>query len=340
MSATIRDVARRARVSVATVSRVVNRTTHRVRPTTRRRVLAVVKSLGYHPNVIAQSLKKRASRTVALIVPDISNPFFPAIARGIEDAARQRGYAVLLCNTYEDLDREDAYLQLLRKRWVDGLIFATVGSNTRHLRALRREGLPVVLVARDVDGITIDAVLVDNFRGAFDATNHLIGLGHRSIAHIAGPASLRVAQERRRGYQRGLAEAGVRQDDALVAEGDFTADGGRAAIETLLGRGQRFSGVVAANDLMAIGAMEALRAVGRRVPDEVAVVGFDDITFASLVSPALTTVAQPKYRMGQIAMERLLEVMAGESAAGRRIVLTAQLVVRESCGARLKTQVM
>lgn len=340
MAATIRDVARRARVSVATVSRVVTRSAHRVRPVTRRRVLAVVKALGYHPNVIAQSLKKRATATVALIVPDISNPFFPAIARGIEDTARQRGYAVLLCNTYEDLGREHAYLQVLRKRWVDGMIFATVGSNTRHLRALRREGLPVVLVARDVDGITIDAVLVDNFRGAFDATTHLIRLGHRSIAHIAGPASLRVAQERRRGYQRGLGEAGVRPDDALIAEGDFTADGGRAAINMLLSRGQHFSGVIAANDLMAIGAMEALRAAGRRVPDEVAVVGFDDITFASLVSPALTTVAQPKYRMGQIAMERLLELMAGESPAGRRIVLTPQLVVRESCGAHLKTQVM
>lgn len=340
MAATIRDVARRAGVSVATVSRVVNRTAHSIRPATRRRVLAAVKALGYHPNVIAQSLKQRASRTVALIVPDISNPFFPAIARGIEDAARQRGYAVLLCNTYEDLDRESTYLQLLRKRWVDGMIFATVGSNTRHLRALRREGLPVVLVARDVDGIAIDAVLVDNFRGAFDATNHLIRLGHRSIAHIAGPASLRVAQERRRGYQRGLSDAGVRPDEALIAEGDFTAGGGRAAIDMLLSRGQPFSGVVAANDLMAIGAMEALRAAGRRVPDEVAVVGFDDITFASLVSPALTTVAQPKYRMGQIAMERLLELMAGESPAGRRIVLEPRLIVRESCGAALaSTQV-
>jgi len=335
VAATIRDVARRARVSVATVSRVVNRSTHRVRPETRRRVLAAVDTLGYHPNVIAQSLKKRASRTVALIVPDISNPFFPAIARGIEDAARQRGYAVLLCNTYEDLDREHAYLQLLRKRWVDGLIFATVGSNTRHLRALRQERLPVVLVARDVDGITVDAVLVDNFRGALEATNHLIRLGHRNIAHIAGPASLRVAAERRRGYQRALSEAGVQPDDALIANGDFTADGGRAAMATLLSRGRPFSGLVAANDLMAIGAIEALRAAGRRVPEDAAVVGFDDITFASLVSPALTTVAQPKYRMGQMAMERLLELMAGDSPAGRRIVLTPQLVVRESCGAKL-----
>jgi LacI family transcriptional regulator len=340
VAATIRDVARRARVSVATVSRVVNHSAHRVDPATRQRVMAAVADLGYQANPIAVSLKKRASRTVALIVPNISNPFFPAIARGIEDTARQHGYAVLLCNTYEDLDREHEYLELLRKRWVDGMLFATVGSNTRHLQDLRRDGLPVVLVARDVDGLTIDAVLVDNFRGAVDATTHLLHLGHRAIAYIAGPPSLRVALERRRGHLHALAAAGLDADDALIAEGDFTADGGRAAIATLLGRGARFSAVVAANDLMAIGAMEALRAVDRRIPHDVAVVGFDDITFASLVSPALTTVAQPKYRMGQLAMERLLELMAGESAAGRRIMLDPQLIVRQSCGAHLHAVVM
>jgi DNA-binding LacI/PurR family transcriptional regulator len=319
---------------VATVSRVVNSSAHRVAPATNRRVLAAIHELGYHPNVIAQSLKSRASRTVALIVPDISNPFFPAIARGIEDTARQRGYAVLLCNTYEDLDREQTYLQLLRKRWVDGMIFATVGSNTAHLRALREDGLPVVLVARDVDGLAIDAVLVDNERGAYEATTHLLRLGHRAIAHIAGPGALRVARDRRRGYARALREAGAPEDETLIASGDFTADGGRAAAVALLAGGSRFSAVVAANDLMAIGAMEALRAAGRRVPADVAVVGFDDITFASLVSPALTTVAQPKYRMGQLAMERLLELMAGASPAGQRTVLEPRLIVRESCGAQ------
>lgn len=335
MAATIRDVARRAGVSVATVSRVVNRSNHRVNPQTRRRVQAAVRQLGYQANVIAQSLKQRASRTIALIVPDISNPFYPAIARGIEDAARQRGYAVLLCNTYEELARERAYLQLLRKRWVDGLIFATAGSNTAHLRALRRERLPVVLVARDVDGEDIDAVLVDNFRGGYDAATHLIRLGHTRIACLAGPSSLRSAAERRRGYVRALAAAGLPAPEALLVEGDFTAAGGRAAMQTLLARGP-FTAVVAANDLVAIGAMEALRAAGRRVPEDVAVVGFDDITFASVVSPALTTVAQPKYRMGQLAMERLFDLLRGREPAERRIVLEPQLVVRESCGAKLR----
>ncbi|HEU4798978.1 MAG TPA: LacI family DNA-binding transcriptional regulator [bacterium] len=335
MSVTIRDVAARARVSVATVSRVVNGSPHRVSPATRRRVASAVRSMGYHANIIAQGLKQRRTRTVALIVPDISNPFFPAIARGIEDKAQERGYAVLLCNTYEDLARERTYLDLLRKRMVDGLIFATVGSNTRHLRALRRERLPVVLVARDVEGVRIDAIFVDNFRGEFEATSHLIGLGHRHVAHIAGPPSLHVASERRRGYLRALEAAGVPQEDAVVVEGDFSADGGRNAVRTLLERNIRFTAVAAANDLMAIGAMEALRHSGRRVPDDVAVVGFDDITFASLVSPALTTVAQPKYKMGQLAMDRLLALMDGSDGRPKQMVLPPELVVRESCGARL-----
>ena len=334
MSATIRDVAARAGVSVATVSRVVNRSPHRVRPATQRRVLAAVRAMGYHANIIAQGLKKRSTRSVALIVPDISNPFFPAIARGIEDVARSRGYAVLLCNTYEDLDRERAYLALLAKRMVDGVIFATVGSNTAHLRALRREHRPVVLVARDVEGVRIDTVLVDNFRGEFEATTHLINLGHRRIAHITGPHSLHVAAERRRGYLQALAAARVPKADAVIVGGDFAADGGRRAVQRLLERGVRFTAVAAANDLMAIGAMEALRTAGRRVPEDVAVVGFDDITFASLVSPALTTVAQPKYRMGQLAMERLLQLMDGTDRSPRQTILAPQLVIRDSCGAR------
>lgn len=334
MIATIRDVAARARVSVATVSRVVNRSPHRVHPATRRRVLAAVRALGYDANIIAQGLKKRSTRTVALIVPDISNPFFPAIARGIEDAARARGYAVLLCNTYEDLERERAYLTLLAKRMVDGVIFATVGSNTAHLRVLRREARPVVLVARDVEGLRIDTVLVDNYRGEFEATTHLLGLGHRRIVHITGPTTLHVAAERRRGYLEALTAAGIPSSDGIVVEGDFAAEGGRRAVAGLLERGVPFTAVAAANDLMAIGAMEALRAAGRAVPQDAAVVGFDDITFASLVSPALTTVAQPKYRMGQMAMERLLQLMDGKDRDPRQTVLSPQLVVRESCGAR------
>ncbi|MDR7484425.1 MAG: LacI family DNA-binding transcriptional regulator [Armatimonadota bacterium] len=333
MTATIREVARAAGVSVATVSRVVSGSAHRVSDPTRHRVLAAVARLGYHPNLVARGLKKRVTGTIGLIVPDISNPFFPAIARGIEDVASRAGLAVLLCNTYEDLAKERTYLGVLRKRMVDGLIFATVGANTGHLRMLRRQGVPVVLVARAPDGVEMDAVLVDNRRGAREATEHLLRLGHRRIAFIGGPATLPVARERLAGYCDALQAVGIPVDPARIGHGDFHADGGAAVVAALLRRGAAFTAVVAANDLMAIGAMRELRRWGRRLPDDVAVVGFDDITFASLVDPRLTTVAQPKYRMGCLAMERMLELLGGADRTPRRLVLEPRLIVRDSCGA-------
>ncbi len=336
MTATIREVAASARVSVATVSRVVSGSPHRVSEGTRNRVLAAVERLQYQPNLVARGLKKRVTHTIGLIVPDISNPFFPAIARGIEDVANRAGLAVLLCNTDEDLGKERSYLTLLRKRMVDGLIFATVGANTEHLRMLRRQHIPAVLIARAPDGVEIDAVLVDNRRGAREATEHLLRLGHQRIAFIGGPATVSPAKERHAGYRDALGGAGVRADPLLVVDGAFRAEGGAAAVGELLRRGVRFTAIIAGNDLMAIGAMEELRRRGRRLPEDVAVVGFDDIMFASLVEPPLTTVAQPTYRMGALAMERLLDLIGGGSRAPRRLVLDPQLVVRRSCGAGIE----
>jgi LacI family transcriptional regulator len=336
VTATIREVAQAAGVSVATVSRVVSGSSHHVRPDTRGRVQAAVARLRYEPNLVARGLKKRVTNTVGLIVPDISNPFYPAIARGIEDVASRAGRSVLLCNTYEDLAKERAYLSLLDKRMVDGLIFATVEANTAHLRMLRRRGVPVVLIARAPAGVSIDAVLIDNRRGGRDATEHLLHLGHERIAFIGGPAGLTVAAERCAGYEDALTAAGFTPDPALVRTGNFRADGGAGAVAALLDGGVAFTAIVAANDLTAIGAMEELRRRGYGVPREVAIVGFDDITFASLVEPRLTTIAQPKYRMGCLAMERLLELLGHGDPRPRRTVLEPELVVRDSCGARLR----
>jgi DNA-binding LacI/PurR family transcriptional regulator len=336
VTVTIREVAQAAGVSVATVSRVVSGSPHHVRDDTRGRVLAAVSRLRYQPNLVARGLKKRVSHTIGLIVPDISNPFFPAIARGIEDVASRAGMAVLLCNTYEDLTKERAYLSLMNTRMVDGLIFATVGANTAHLRMLRRRGVPVLLIARAPEGVGIDAVMVDNRRGAREATEHLIRLGHRHIAFIGGPASLPVEGEREAGYREALDAAGIPVSPRLIREGGFRTEGGVQAVRALLESGERFSAVFAANDLMAIGAMEELHRQSRRIPDDVAVVGFDDITFASLGEPRLTTVAQPKYRMGCLAMERLLELLAGGDRRPQRLILEPKLVVRDSCGARLR----
>ncbi len=334
-AATIRDVASQAGVSVATVSRVINNSSHKVHRVTRNRVLRTVRRLGYRPNVVAQGLRRGTSRSIALIVPDISNPFFPAIARGVEDVARRHGYALVLGNTDGDAERERTYLDILRKRWVDGVLFASAGGDDRHLRRLRADGVPAVLIARDAAAGSIDTVVVDGFAGVRQATAHLLRLGHRAIAYIGGPRPLSVARERLRGYRWALRDFNVRPDPSLIVAGDFRVDGGRAAVRRLLARRRTFTGLVAANDLTAIGAMEVLRAAGRRIPDDVAVVGFDDIPFASFVDPPLTTVAQPTYRLGALAMERLLALMNGEAVAARRIVLEPQLVIRRSCGAHL-----
>jgi len=329
---TIRDVASRAGVSIATVSRVINNSPHKVHGATRRRVLRSVVRLGYHPNAIARGLRRGTSHSIALIVPDITNPFFPAIARGVEDAARRHGFAVVLGNTDGDPQRERAYLDILRTRWVDGVLFAGVGGEVGDLHELMAEGVPAVLIARDVGGGQIDTVLTDGFAGLRLGTTHLLRLGHRRIAFLGGPRGLPVARERLNGYRRALREFRLQPDHHMIVSGDFRVDGGRAAMARLLARDRPFTAVVAANDLMAIGAMEVLRAAGRRIPEDVAVVGFDDIPFAAFVDPPLTTVAQPTYRLGALAVERLLALMRGEVGGPRRIVLQPQLVVRRSCG--------
>src|SRR3989304_3694826 len=204
---TIRDVASHAGVSVATVSRVVNNSLHKVHPATRQRVLRSVHRLSYHPNVMAQGLRRGTSHSIALIVPDISNPFYPAIARGAEDVARQHGYVLVLGNTDGDAGRERAYLDILRKRWGGG-----------------------VLLPRDVPAGAVDTVLVDSYAGMRQATSHLLRLGHRRIAYIGGPHSLSVARERLRGYRQALRDFSVPPDPSLIVSGDFRVDGGRAAI--------------------------------------------------------------------------------------------------------------
>lgn len=330
---TIRDVARKAGVSVATVSRVISDNGYPVAPQTRTRVRAAASALDYSPNLIARGLKKRASRIIGLIFPDITNPFYPAVARGAEDVARQHGYTVILCNTDEERSRESLYLDLLRRLWIDGFLFATVGRNTRHLRVLKAHGIPVVMVARDVELPAVDAVFVDSFRGAWLATRHLIGLGHRRIAHVAGPPNASSGRERRRGYERAMAEAGLAVREHWVIETHFRAEEGYRAGQTLLAAPERPSAVFAANDLMAVEVLRAARDAGVRVPEDLAIVGFDDIPLARMVVPALTTVIQPAYQMGALAMERLLRRIAGQDAGPAKVMLDAELVIRSSCGA-------
>jgi DNA-binding LacI/PurR family transcriptional regulator len=313
---TIGDVARLAGVSTATVSRVLSGVGG-ARPATSERVVAAARDLGYRPSGIARSLKLRTTRTLGLIVTDIENPFFPQLVRAVEDAAQADGYALLLCNAADDPEREAAYLDLLVDRRVDGVIIAASSLGARHGEWLAAPPLPVVLVNAPGSEVALPSVTSDNRSGGRIAAEHLLALGHRRIGVLtAGPrnpdASLRLA-----GISDALLGAGLDPLGLATAAGEATVTGGERAMALLLDRAPQLTGILAYNDLMAIGALRALRAAGRRIPEDVSVVGFDDVQLAAYLEPPLTTIAQATADMGRWAVERLRDLLAARLAALR-----------------------
>src|SRR5512142_3185933 len=304
--ATIQDVADRAHVSISTVSRVVNDIGYPVGPETRQRVLEAVESLGFRPNPIARSLVGKPTQTIGLIVPDISNPYYPLLSRGVEDIASQHGYTVIFCNTDRDAAKVRRYMEVLHEKQTDGYIFAGGGleEGGEPLLSEKDHGR-VVLVGRH--RWPFPSVQVDNVAAACEATSHLIRLGHRRIAFISGPRNLTSARDRLAGYRRALREADLEADEPLVVEGDFQSEGGYEGAASLLRRGDGPTAIFAANDRMAIAAMAAAFDLGLRVPYDLAVVGFDDTPSAQYVRPALTTVALPSYEIGSSAARLLLQ---------------------------------
>jgi LacI family transcriptional regulator len=333
MSATIYEVARAAGVSTATVSRALNGSAQ-VAERTRHRITEAIAALGYQPNHVARSLVLKATHTIAVMLPDITNPFFPALVKGVQLAADEQGYAVLLAHTGGDPAKEESYFQVLRGQQVDGVLLVGLVSAPESLKGLVGRGLPVVTLDRPVDLPGSATVRVDHTAGGRLATEHLLELGHRRIAHIAGPKGLGVSQQRLDGYRRALSSHGVAFDERLIAEGDFSEDGGYRAIDELGRSGVPFTALFAANDLTAIGAMTALRERGVRVPDDVSVVGFDDIHLASYTSPKLTTIRQPIYDMGRAAATLLIDARQKKlSLKDKTTIFDGELVVRESTAA-------
>jgi LacI family transcriptional regulator len=327
---TIRDVATRAGVSTATVSRVLAGI-GTARPETRERVAEAARELDYRPSGIARSLKLRTTRTLGLIVTDIENPYFPQLVRVIEDAARADGYAVLLCNADDDPDREAGYLDLLVERRVDGIIIAASGLGSHHREWLAGTPLPVVLVNTVAEGVPLPAIVSDNRAGGRLAVEHLLELGHRRIGHVTAAPRNVDAPDRLAGARDAIAGDG---GELVVASGEPGVVGGERAMRDLLERSARLTAVFAYNDLMAIGAMRAIRAQGRRVPEDVSVVGFDDVDLAAYVDPSLTTIAQSTAEMGRWAFDTLAGLLA---ASGRRdppevVRLPVRLEVRRSTG--------
>jgi DNA-binding LacI/PurR family transcriptional regulator len=330
MTATIADVAREAGVSTATVSRVLSGV-GRARPETRARVLNAARNLEYRPSLVARSLKQRATRTIGLIVTDIENPYFPQLVRAVEDAANAEGYAILLCNADENPEREASYLDVLVERRVDGMIVAASTIGTRQREWLANPPVPVVLVNTRSPQADLPSVASDNRAGGRMAARHLLGLGHRRIGYLMPPPRNLDAPNRVAGVRDELRR--VPAATLTVGHGAATVAGGETAMRELLAAKPWPTAVIAYNDLMAIGAMRAIRRVGLRVPGDVSLVGFDDVAFAAYAEPALTTVRQETAEMGRWAVATLTERLGERRPApAAHVVLPVRLEVRASTG--------
>jgi LacI family transcriptional regulator len=329
---TIVDVARRARVSASTVSHVINGT-RAVAPATRRRVEAAIAAVAYRPNALARSLRSGRSHTLGLLLPDSGNPFFAEVGREIQLAAFDAGLSVFLCNTENDPEKEQRSVGVLTRTRVDGLVLVAVDDRGDALRALVRQRVPVVVMDRERPDLALDTVLTDHREGGRLATRHLAALGHRRIGVVAGPRGLSPSELRLAGHRRALAEAGLPAAPELVRHGDFHPESGRAAARALLALARPPTAILACNDLMAMGVLRAAAEAGRRVPEDLAVVGYDDIELAAFTVPPLTTVAQPRREMGRAAVRLLVNRLADPGLPPQQALLPVALAVRRSCGA-------
>jgi LacI family transcriptional regulator len=330
---TIREVARQAKVSVGTVSNVLAGSAT-VRSELRRRVEDAMRGLDYHPNQIARSLKTRQTKTLGMVISDITNPFFPQVVRGAEDAAIAAGYLLITLNTDDNPERERQSLSMLRARKVDGLLLTVAASrdDMHHVAQFRDSGLPIVCIDREVPGIPLDLVCSDNARGAKMCMQHLISRGHRRIGYLSGTVGLFTAVTRLDGFNQALAEAGLPADPRLVRHGDFRFDSGYRLAKEMLLEHEPPTALFGSNAMMGFGALKAIHELGLRCPEDVALAMFDDVPFGDVIQPRLTVVAQPAYEMGHVATELLIARLEGRETSAEPVkrVLVPELLVRES----------
>jgi LacI family transcriptional regulator len=326
---TIRDVAAAAGVSPATVSRVLNGKRD-VGTDLRRRVLGVVAELGYRRNGPARSLRTRAAMVLGLIISDITNPFFTAVVRGAEDQAQLAGYSVVLANADEDVAKEARYLEVAAAEQMAGVLLSPASSRQTRIDVLAERGIPVVTIDRRLAAASVDSVTVNNHQAAREATEHLIAQGCRRVGFVAGPVQTTTGASRLAGYRAALRAAGRAPDPSLTAYADFRTEGGYAGTRQLLRLGRPPDGLLISNNLMTIGGLQAIAEAGLTIPADIAVVGFDDDSWATALRPPLTVVMQPTYEIGRVAAELLLRRVDGEKFPPRRVVLRATLVERAS----------
>jgi LacI family transcriptional regulator len=332
---TLRDVAESAGVHPATASRALNPETRRlVNEETAERVIRVAQALGYRPNPIARSLKTARSASVGLVIPDLTNPLFPPIVRGIEDVLSPAGYNAWIVNTDNDAEREQAQIESLRSRQVEGLIVATARLEHPFLEGLAAVGLPMVLVNRRMARGDVPSVTADDAAGVALAVRHLVELGHRRIAHLAGPQDTSTGRTRARAFRQALQDHDLPENPRLMVEcRSWTEAAGAQALGDLLETGAEFTAVLGGNDLIALGCYDVLTERGTRCPDDISVVGFNDMPYADKLNPPLTTVRIPHYAIGAEAAQLLLDRLRDSDRHARSVLLPLTLVVRGSTAA-------
>ena len=331
---TLQDVAKRAGVAPITVSRVINNSGY-ASVETRERVEAAIAELGYVPNTLARGLRSKRTHTLALVVTDITNPFFTLIARGVEDVASEAGYTVIYANTDESEAKEEKYVNILAQKQVDGVLLVPACSNAKSVEFLRTNKIPVVLIDRRVPDIQTDLVRCNSEEGAYHLINHMLDLGHEHILAISGPRYVSTSADRVTGYRRAMSAAGL-DTQCNIFYGAFTQASGYELTQQALALNPRPTALFGTNNFISIGVLKALLAAGFNVPEDMAVVGFDDLPTSLVVDPILTVTAQPAYEMGQKATELLLQRLSGSAPEmPQEIILATEFIERRSSGTRI-----
>jgi LacI family transcriptional regulator len=330
MGATIRDIAKAANVSTNTVSRALNGKSD-IKKETRERILAVARELDYVPNMLARSLLHRRSGTIGVVVTDNSNPFYARLLRGIEDCTTSKGYNIILCNSDENVEREAAALRTLKEKRVDGILITPASTGNDLSATLTRSGVPFVLLNRTTEDAGVDYVKTDNIHGARLAMERLLSLGRRKLCYLGGPTRISSAVERLQGCRDAIRDAGLVPETLIVVETNLRMEDGYAAMRGLLAHGATPDGLFAFSDIIAVGAMKAIREAGLSVPKDIAVVGYDDIEIASFLEVGLTTVHQERYELGWKAAEILIQRLADpDGHQPQHFVSTPELILRDS----------
>ncbi len=328
----LKEVANKAEVSIATVSRALNYP-DKVDPTTLSRINKIIKEVNYKPNRVAQRLRIKDGhrKIIGLLVPDIQNPFYVDVVRGVEDYAYSRNYALLMSNFAQSKDKEKMYLDILKSESVDGLIVAPYDEHDEEVISLIKSGIPTVCVDRGLSDIPVDVILVDNEKGAFDAVNLLIKKGHKRIAYVGGLPSIPTSQLRKDGYERALKSNKIEIDKNLIKFGDSKHESGKKIARELLKLKNPPTAIFAGNNLITLGALETIHSLNLTIPKDVAIVGFDDMPWAISLNPPLTAVKQPGYDIGKQAAGLLYQRIMDPDKLTAKTILNTELVIRNSC---------